>query len=61
MSLRGAYNKINDSQREILVRYFNNGMTSKTAAYKQQIEAAAKESNLSEEQVCIDRKNHCDI
>jgi hypothetical protein len=48
---RSSYIKITDSQREILSRYYDNGMTSKAAARVEQIQAASNETDLSLDRV----------
>lgn len=53
MSGRSKYQRISDIQREVLVRYYDKGMTSKAISHQTMIEAAAKEAKLSEERVKV--------
>jgi hypothetical protein len=54
MAERLAYRKISDKEREILIRFYDErGMVSKGARYSTLIEEAARETNLSTEQVKV--------
>lgn len=50
---RGSYRKITDKERETLIRFYNNGMTSKGAGCCTLIKQASDETGLSEEKIKV--------